>query len=124
NAIGAPAQSQFAQIACPKNQRAAMVCQPKKVRCAFTRLYILECHVVDRFARAKRVPKILEHLDAARPDVDFLPADAKGLHQSVRVLQRLSAGGESRHRIAEDVFPRQFEAINGFGGYDESMRRI
>ena len=50
--------------------------------------------------------------------------DAEGFHQSVRVLQRLTAGGESRHRKAEDVFPRQPETIHRLRGDDEGMRRI
>ena len=55
DAVGAPAQRQFRQIAGADDDAVVLVGEPEQVVGAQARLHVLEGHVVDRLALAERV---------------------------------------------------------------------
>ena len=69
------------------------------MRGSFSSLDIFKGDIVDPFASAKWMVEILEHLHAARLDINFLRADLESLHEGMRILQRDIARGKTGHRI-------------------------
>ena len=67
---------------------------------------------------------VLEHLHAARADVDFVGRAAERLHQAARLIERARAGGEARHRDGENVLARSAETIHRARAYEQRVRRI
>ena len=96
DAVGHPAERQFAQVARAQHQRVVLVGQAEQVRGPLACLHVLKRHVIHRLAPGERVADVAEHLLAGRPDINLARRDAQRLHQLVRVAQRVLAGGETR----------------------------
>ena len=72
HAVGAPAQRQLGQIAGADHQRVVQVGQAEQMAGALAGLHVLERDVVHRLALREGMADVLEHLHAARPDVDLV----------------------------------------------------
>ena len=90
----------------------------------FSGLDIFESDVVNRFSLRAGVADVLEHLGAARPDVDFIGLDAERLHQGKRIAAGLVRCGETRHRIGQHMPSGKFQPVHRSGGDDQRMRGI
>ena len=110
DAVRAPTQRQFAQIARPENDPIVKIGQSEQMRGALAGLHVLECDIIDPLAFANGWPMSLQHLHAAWPDIDLACADPQRFHERVRILQGDVARGESRHRVAEDFLAREVQA--------------
>src|SRR5271167_1337049 len=91
---------------------------------ALARLHVLEGDVVNPFAFRVRMPDVLEHLHATRPDVYFVGRAAERLHKAARLLEGPRAGGEAGHRDGENILARRTETIHRPRAYQQRMRRI
>jgi len=114
DAVGAPAQRQFAQVACSHHQRSSHVGQAEKMSRALSGLNVFKRDIVNFFPAGEGVFYVFEHLQAGRPDVDFVRFHAQRLHQPVRVFISLGRCGKTGHGVSLDVFARQLQNIHGF----------
>src|SRR6185503_7059520 len=62
DAVSAPAQREFAEIARAHYETAMHIGDAKEVTRPLARLHVLECNVMNRFAASERVPEVLKHL--------------------------------------------------------------
>src|SRR5271155_1613840 len=124
DAVSAPAESKLAQVAGADHQAAAQVRQSKKMAGALARLHVLKSDVVNLLAFRVRMPDVLEHLHAARPDIYFVGRAAERLHQAARLLEGTRAGRKARHRNCEDVLARHAEAVHRARAYEDGVSRI
>ncbi len=124
DAVGAPPQGQLAQIARAQYQGPAHVGQPEEVGGPLPRLDVFKGDIVNRLSLHERVPNILEHLEAARADVQLVGLHPQDLHQPEGIGVGLVRGGEARHGVGLDVAPGQLEEIHGPGRYDEGVGGI
>ena len=81
DAIGAPAERQFGQIAGADHQPAIVVGEAEQIVGAQPGLHVLEGHVVERLARGRGVADIGQHLLRRGADVDLGAGDAERAHQ-------------------------------------------
>ena len=81
DAIGAPAQRQFRQIAGADDDAVVVVGQPEQVVGAQAGLHVLEGDVVDRFAVGVGMADVGQHLLRRGADVEFRRGRAQRLHQ-------------------------------------------
>ncbi len=65
--------------------------------------------------------EVAQHLLGCRPYVDLLRGDAHCPHQAPGVGLGRLAGGESRHRDADDVAAGASQPIHGLGGHDQCV---
>ncbi len=124
DAVGAPAQCELAQVAGADHDAVVVIGQPEQVIGALAGLHVLEGYVVDRLAVSERMAQVLEHRQAARPDVDLARGAADHLHQPPGLLQGAIAGGKARHREAEDIGARQSQPVHRLGADQQRMGRI
>ena len=122
--VGHPAQGQFAQIACPQNDGLMEIGQAEQVGGPLARLHVLERDIVNRLPARKRMADVAEHLEAGRTYIDLSGAHPKGGHEPGRVGAGQVAGGETRHRVGQDILARQPQLVHRLGGNDECLGRI
>ena len=99
DAVGAPAERQFRQIAGADHQPAIVVRQPEQVVGAQPGLDVLEGHVVERLALRRGVADIGKHLIGRRADVDLGAADPQRLDQPPGIGLGLIAGRKTGQRV-------------------------
>ena len=95
--------------------------QSEQVRSSLARLNVFEGHIINLLPAGEGVVDIAEHLGAGRANVDFRGRNTQGGHQAPRIAKRQLASRKARHRVCEDVFARQSQAVHSFGGDDEGV---
>ena len=73
DAIGAPAEREFGEIAGADDDAAMMVGEPEQIVRSQARLHVLERDVVDLLALAEGMADVLQHLRRGGADVELLP---------------------------------------------------
>ena len=124
NAVGAPAERQFAEVAGAEHEAAALVGEAEEIVGAEPRLDVLEGDVVDRLACREGVAKPFEQHPRGGADVDLLRSDAERAHQRPGLALGRLAGGEARHGEAEDARALPAEPVGGLGGDDQCVGRV
>ena len=109
DAIGAPAEREFRQIAGADHDGAMAVGEPEKERAARAGLHVFIGRVVDLLAARGRMIDIGKHPPAGVGNVDFLRRDAERAHQPPGAVFRALRSGEGGQRIGENVLSRQRE---------------
>ncbi len=121
DAVGAPAEGQFTQVARADDEGVSQIGDAEQMRRPLSGLDIFKGDVVDRFPLGIGMADILEHLHAARPDVDFVRFDAQRLHQAQGIAVGFLGCGKTGHRVGQDVGAGEAQEIHGPGGDDQGM---
>ena len=124
DAVGAPAEGEFAQVARADDQGVSQIGDAEQVRGPLAGLDVFKGDIVDRLPLGKGVADILEHLHAARPDVDLVRFHAQRLHQAEGVAVGLFGCGKTGHRIGQDMGAGQIQEVHRPGGDDQGMRGV
>ena len=124
NAISAPAQRRFREVACADHQRAFMVGRAEEIVGAQARLHVLECHIVLGASFSVRVAEIGQHALGRRADINLAPGDTHGICQRDGLFMRRLAGGKSGQGIGKNIRARQAQPVEGTRGNDEGLRGI
>ena len=124
DAIGAPAQGQFRQVAGAQHEGPVLVGQPEQIVGAKTGLDVLEGDVVHRLAAGERMADGFQHGSSGWPDVDLGPRDAQRLHQGPGIGLRPLRGGETGQGVSENAGPRQAQPVEGAAGDQQGLGRI
>ena len=124
DAIGAPAQGQFRQVAGADDEAAIVVGQTEQIVGAQAGLDVLERHVIDRLAPRIGVVEVLQHLLGGRADIDLGGGHAHRAHQGPGVRLCPVRGGEAGQGVGQDVAARQAQLVHRPGRHDQGLGRV
>ena len=124
DAVGAPSERELRQVARADDDGSVLVRQAEQMTRALARLHVLESDVVHGLAGDEGVADVLQHLQAARADVDLGRRAAHRSHEPPRLVERPVAGGESGHRVREDIRSRQAHLIHRLRTHDKRLGRV
>ena len=124
DAIGAPAERQFRQVAGAEHDPVDMVGGTEQVVGAEARLHVLEGDVVDRLPAAVGMTEVGQHLPRRRADIQLMRRHADRRHQPVRIALGAVGRPEARHGIGDDVGARLAQQVHRLGRDDQRLRRV
>ena len=109
DAVGAPAEGEFTQVARTDDKGVSQIRDAEQVRGPLSGLDIFEGDVVNRLSLRIGVADVLEHLHAARPDVDLICLHAQRLHQAQGVAVGFFGCRKTGHRVGQDMGAGRFK---------------
>ena len=124
NPVGAPAESEFRQIAGSDHPAPMLAGQAEQVIRPEARLHVLERRIIDRLAIGEGMTDILEHQPCGGLDVDLLGRDADRLHQFPGVRARSFGRTETGHRVSTDRAARQAKRVAGPRRHQQGMGTV
>uniref|UniRef100_A0A0N4ZIW7 LigA n=1 Tax=Parastrongyloides trichosuri TaxID=131310 RepID=A0A0N4ZIW7_PARTI len=124
DAIGAPAQRQFRQVAGAQHEAVVLIGQAEQIVGAQARLHVLEGDVVHRLAVREGVADVAQHLFGGGANVDLGPRHAQRRHQRPGVGLGAFRRGEPRHGEGQNARARQLQPVKSATGDQQGLRRI